>query len=95
MFDRSIFHFNDISSLNDKKSRYKHYNKQITISGNEQEESKLNSNINANSGARTLTSDKIIKRSFNKNKVATIRCKQNSNKDVITRACQISAMLPM
>ena len=74
-------HFNDISSLNDEKSRYKYYNKQITISGNgnvqsnEQEESKLNSNINANSGARTLKIDKIIKSPFNKNNVATIKSK--------------------
>ena len=70
-------HFNDISSLNDEKSRYKYYNKQITISGNgnvqsnEQEESKLNSNINANSG----TLDEIIKSPFNKNNVATIKSK--------------------
>ena len=41
----------------------------------DQEESKLNSNINANSGAHTLKHDKIIKSPFNKNHVATIKSK--------------------
>ena len=46
-----------------KKLSYKYYNKQITIRDNgnvqshDQEESKLNSTINTNSGAHTLTHD--------------------------------------
>ena len=61
-----------------KKSRYKHHNKQITtryngnVQSHDQEESKLNSTINANSGAHTLTHDNIIKSPFNKNNLATI-----------------------
>ena len=53
--------------------RYKYYNKQITTCDNgnvqfhDQEESELNSTINANSGAHTLTDDKIIKSPFHKN----------------------------
>ena len=53
-----------------KKSSYKYYNKQIATRGNgnvqshDQEESKLNSTIKANSGVHTLT-DKIIKTLFN------------------------------
>ena len=56
-----------------KKLSYKYYNKQITTRDNgnlqshDQEESKLNSTIIANSGADTLTYDQIIK------KVHTIR----------------------
>ena len=46
--------------------RYKHYNKRITTRDNDnvqfhdQEESKLNSTINVNKGAHTLTHDKIV-----------------------------------
>ena len=64
-----------------KKLRYKYYNRRITICDNgnvqshDQEESKLNSTINANSGTRTLTHDKIVKSSFNNNNVATIKSK--------------------
>ena len=41
-----------------------------------QEESKLNNTINANSGAHALTDDKMISLS-NRNNVATIKSKQN------------------
>ena len=64
-----------------KKLTYKYYNKQITTRNNgnsqspEQEESKLNSTINANSGAQTPTDDKIIKSPFNKNNIATTKSK--------------------
>ena len=64
-----------------KKLSYKYYNKQITTLDNgivqpqDQEENKLNSTINANSGAHTLTDDKIIKSPFNKKNVATIKNK--------------------
>ena len=57
---------------------YKYYNKRIItrdnggVKSHDQEESKLNSAINANSGAHTLTVDKIISL-FNKNNVATIK----------------------
>ena len=49
---------------------YKYYNKGIIthdngiVQSHGQEESKLNSTINANSGAHTLTDDKIIKSPF-------------------------------
>ena len=64
-----------------KKVKNKYYNKQITTRDNgnnqshEQEESKFNHTINTNSGAHTLTHDKIIKNPFNKNNVATIKRK--------------------
>ena len=64
-----------------KKLRYKYYNRRITICDNgnvqshDQEESKLNSTINANSGTRALTHDKIVKSSFNNNNVTTIKSK--------------------
>ena len=65
-----------------KKSSYKYYNKRITtrdngnVQSHDQEESKLNSIINAKSGAHTLTHDKIIKKSlFSKNNVTTIKKK--------------------
>ena len=47
-----------------KKLNYKYYNKRITtidngnLQSHDQEESKLNSTINTNSGADTLTNDK-------------------------------------
>ena len=55
------------------------------VQSHDQEESKLNNTINVNSGAHTLTHDKIIKSSFNMNNVATIKNKQNSSKDLIIR----------
>ena len=61
-----------------KKLRCKYYNKRITTRDNgnvqsrDQEESKLNLTINANSGAHVLTHDKIIKGPFNKSNTATI-----------------------
>ena len=49
-----------------KKLSYKYYNKRITthdnVQSHDQEESKLNSTINASSGAHTLTNDKITKK---------------------------------
>ena len=65
-----------------KKLSYKYYNKRITTGGNgnvqphDQEESRLNSSINTNSGAHILIHDWIIKKPFNENNVATI----NTNK---------------
>ena len=41
----------------------------------DQEGSKLNGTINANSGAHTLTHDKVIKCLFNKGNVETIKSK--------------------
>ena len=64
-----------------KKLRYKYYNKRAIIRDNgivhshDQEESKLSSTINVNSGAHTLTHDKTIKSPFNKYNVATIKSK--------------------
>ena len=53
-------------ALTIKKLRYRYYNKRITnrdngnVQSHDQQESKLNSTINANSGDHTLTHDKII-----------------------------------
>ena len=74
--------------------RYKYYNKWITILNNrnvqshDQEESKWNSTMNANSSAHILPHDKIIKSPFNK------KNNQNSNKYFITRACRIGTVVP-
>ena len=65
-----------------KKSSYKYYNKRITTRDNgnvqphDQEESKLNSTITANSGAHTPTHEKIIK------KVYTLRIMQQLLKQI-------------
>ena len=51
-----------------KNLSYKDYNERITtrdngnVQSHDKEESKLNSTINANSGAHTLTHDQIIKK---------------------------------
>ena len=51
------------SSFNNEKLSYKYYKKRITtrekgnVQSHDQEESKLNSTINTNSGAHTLTHD--------------------------------------
>ena len=64
-----------------KKLGYKYYNKGIItcdngiVQSHDQEESKLNSTINANSGAHTLTNNKIIKSPFKRNNVAAIKRK--------------------
>ena len=62
-----------------QKLRYKYYNKQITTHDNvqfyDQEEGNLNSTFNANSGAHTLTRDKVIDSPFNKINVATSKSK--------------------
>ena len=62
-----------------QKLRCKYYNKQITTHDNvqfyDQEESNLNSTFNANSGAHTLTRDKVIDSPFNKINVATSKNK--------------------
>ena len=64
-----------------KKSSYKYYSKGIrtrdngNVQSHDQEENKLNSKINGDSGAHTLTYDKIIKNKFNKNNVANIKNK--------------------
>ena len=64
-----------------KKLSYKYENNEIRTRDNgnvqsyDKEESKLNGKTNGNSGAHTLTHDKIIKSSFNKNNIATIKDK--------------------
>ena len=66
--------FTLLSSFYDEKMY-----KRITTSDNgnvqshDQGKTKLNSTINANSGAHTPTHDKIIKCPFNKNNLATIQ----------------------
>ena len=60
--------FNPFSSFNDEKLSYKQCNKRIrtrdngNVQSHDQEESKLNSTINGNSGTHTLTYDQIIKK---------------------------------
>ena len=55
--------------------RYKYYNKRIktydngNVHSHDQEESKLNSTNNANSGVHTLTHDRIMESSFKANKL--------------------------
>ena len=55
--------------------RYKYYNKRIktydngNVHSHDQEESKLNSTNNANSGAHTLIHDRIMESSFKANKL--------------------------
>ena len=84
-----------------KKVKNKYYNKQITTRDNgnnqshEQEESKFNRTINTNSGAHTLTHDKIIKNPFDKNNIATIKRKQNSRKYHTTRVSGIGTLVLM
>ena len=73
--------FSLFSSFNDERIKVTSIsNKRIAtrdnVQSHDQEESKLNSTINANSGAHTLfTHDKIIKSPFDKNNVATIKNK--------------------
>ena len=75
-----------------KRLQYKYYNKRITtrdngnVQSHDQEESKLNSTINVNNRAHTLTDDKIIKSRFNKNNLTTIKSQEIFNKDLITGA---------
>ena len=82
-----------------KKLRCKYYNKPITtrhngnVQSHNQEESKLNSTINPNRSAHTLTHNRIIISPFNKNSVTTIKSKQKPNKDFSTRDCQIGTVL--
>ena len=65
-----------------KKLNCKYYNKRVTtfnngdVQSHDQEKSKLNSTINANSVAHTLTDDKIKKSPFNKKNVATTKTKE-------------------
>ena len=65
-----------------KKLRYKNYNKRLitrdnsNVQSHDQEESKLNSTINAICGAHTLTSHLTQqKNSFSKSNVATMKSK--------------------
>ena len=66
---RSV-HFSSVhfQALMMKKLSYKDYNKRITtrdngnVQSHDQEESKLNSTIKANSGAHTLTHEQIMKK---------------------------------
>ena len=73
-----LIHF---QALMVKKLRCKYYNKRITtrdndnVESHDQEESKLNNTINANTGSRRLTHDKIIKIPFKKINIATIKSK--------------------
>ena len=83
-----------------KNLRYKYYNKRITTRDNgnvkfhDQEKIKLSSTVIAKGCAHTLTEDKIVKSSFNKNK-ATIKKKYSSNQYLNTRVCQTHKMAPM
>ena len=90
-YDKFIYYFSDMSyvflhsiylfsSFNDRKVKIKYYNKQIMTHDNHNVQShiqlsKLNSTINAKSGAHGLTHDKITKSPFNKNNIATTKSK--------------------
>ena len=57
-----------------------HFNRSTTmvsesndVQSHDQEDSKLNSSIIANSGVHTLVDDKVIKSPFSKNNVGTIK----------------------
>ena len=90
-----------------KKLSCRYYNNRIKTFGNgnfqshDQEESKLNSTINANSGAHLLTfiyfcNVQTIKIPFDKNNAATIkRKKKNANTDPIISPCRIGTMVSM
>ena len=72
--------FSPFSSFNDEKRKvqvlqYANCNENGNVQSHDQEESILNCIINANSGANTLTHDKMIKSPFNKNNLATINSK--------------------
>ena len=59
------------------------------------EENKLSITINTNTGAHTLTHDKIMKSPFGMSNVATKINKQNSNKDYVTGPCRIDTVVTM
>ena len=69
-----------------------YYNKQFIDRDNDnvlthdQQKRKFSSTIIANSGAHTLTDDKIIRSPSNKKNVVAVKNKQTSNNDLITRA---------
>ena len=91
----------DFQDLMTKKLRCKHYNKPIATCDNgkvqsyDQEESKLNSTINPNRSAHTLTHNRIIISPLNENSVTTTKSKQIPNKDLSTRDCQVGTVLSM
>ena len=95
------YFFSPFSSFNNEKLRCKYYNKQIAtrdngnVESHDQEESKLNSTNNVNSGPHALTHDKLIKNPLSRNNLATIKSKQIFNKDLIAWDCQIDKMVPM
>ena len=68
-----------------KRSRYKYYNKQITtydsnnVQSHDQEESELNSTINVNISAHSLSHNEVISQ-FNKNEVTTVKANKSVTK---------------
>ena len=75
-----------------KMLRCQNCNEGITTLDNGKAQSQENT-INANSGAHTLTNDKMIKNSLNKKNAATTNSKRNSKKFLVTRACRIDIMV--
>ena len=47
----------------------------VNVQSHAQKESRVNSTINANNGADTLTHHKVIKSPFNKNNIAAFKSK--------------------
>ena len=68
----SMFFFSQVSSFKDEKQGTSIAIKEPPL---DWEESKLNSTIIVNSSIHTIIDDKLIKRPFNKNKVATVKIK--------------------
>lgn len=71
---------------NDEKSNVQSHN---------QEKSKMNSTLIANSRAYTLIDHKIIKIPFDNNNKETIKNKYNSKQNVITRVYELGSMMSM
>ena len=93
--------FRHLSLVNFKHFRYIYCNKQIkthengNIQFDEQEENKLNSTINLNNGANTLTHDKIAISPLKKNNTVTIKRNWKSNKYLTAMTWQIDVMVPI
>ena len=84
-----------------EKWKCKYCNKWITTRDNgnvqfhDQEESKLNIIINADSVGLRLIHDKTMKSLLNKSKPVATKSKWNSNKYIVTGACGIGTMMPI
>ena len=83
--------FSPFSSFNDEKINWITTGDNGNVQSHDQEGNRLNSTINASSGAHTITHDKATKSLFNKDKVERRSC----NNDLVTRACRTGVMVPI